>query len=95
MLNSRRQAEDALRVQYSQLCYDLVNAMESYQIQKENLDVTKRVFDNTAEKFKFGHASNLEVTNASTDIITAQSNYIQAVMSVLSAQVALENLMGK
>lgn len=95
VLNSRRQAEDALRVQYSQLCYDLVNAMESYQIQKENLDVTKRVFDNTAEKFKFGHASNLEVTNASTDIITAQSNYIQAVMSVLSAQVALENLMGK
>ena len=95
LLNSRRQAEDALRVQYSQLCYDLVNAMESYQIQKENLDVTKRVFDNVAEKFKFGHASNLEVTNASTDIITAQSNYIQAVMSVLSAQVALENLMGK
>ena len=95
VLNSRRQAEDALRVQYSQLCYDLVNAMESYQIQKENLDVTKRVFDNVAEKFKFGHASNLEVTNASTDIITAQSNYIQAVMSVLSAQVALENLMGK
>ena len=94
-LNSRKQAEDALRVQYSQLCYDLVNAMESYQIQKKNLEVTKRVFDNITEKFTYGHASNLEVTNASTDIITAQSNYIQAVMGVLSAQVALENLMGK
>jgi hypothetical protein len=33
------------------------------------------------------------VTNASTDIITAQSNYIQAVMSVISAQLALENLL--
>ena len=94
-LNSRKQAEDALRVQYGQLCYDLLSAMDSYQIQKENLDVTKRVFDNITEKFTYGHASNLEVTNASTDIITAQSNYIQAVMSVLNAQVALENLLGK
>lgn len=94
-LNSKQQAEDGLRVQYNQLCFDLVNAIETYQIQKANLDVTKRVFDNTSEKFKYGHASNLEVTNASTDMITAQSNYIQAVMSVVSAQVALENLLGK
>ena len=94
-LNSRKQAEDGLQVQYNQLCYDLVSAMESYQVQKANLDVTKRVFDNTTEKYKYGRASNLEVTNASTDIITAQSNYIQSVMGVLNAQVALENLMGK
>ncbi len=94
-LNSKQQAEDGLRVQYNQLCYDLANAIETYQIQKDNLEVTKRVFDNTTEKFKYGHASNLEVTNSSIDIITAQSNYIQAVMSVVSAEVALENLLGK
>jgi len=93
-MNSRRQAEDGLRVQYNQLCYDLVSAIESYQIQRDNLDVTRRVFTNVAEKYKYGHASNLEVTNASTDIISAQSNYIQAFMSVVSAQVALENLLG-
>lgn len=94
-LNSKQQAEDGLRVQFNQLHFDLVNAIETYQIQKDNLDVTRRVFDNTAEKYKYGHASNLEVTNASTDIITAQSNYIQAVMSVVSAQVALEDLLGR
>lgn len=94
-LNSKQQAEDGLRVQYNQLCYDLANAIESYLIQKDNLEVTQRVFNNTAEKYKYGHASNLEVTNASTDIITAQSNYIQAVMSIVSAEVALENLLGK
>ena len=94
-LNSKQQAEDGLRVQYNQLCYDLANAIESYLIQKDNLEVTQRVFNNTAEKYKYGHASNLEVTNASTDIITAQSNYIQAVMSVVTAEVALENLLGK
>ena len=94
MLNSKKQAEDGLQVQYNQLCYDLINAIETYRIQKENLDVTMRVMKNTSEKYKYGHASNLEVTTASTDIITAQSNYIQAVMSVLNAQVSLENLLG-
>ena len=93
-LNSKLQAEDGLRVQYNQLCYDLVSAIESYNIQRENLDVTRRVFRNVSEKYTYGRASNLEVTNASTDILTAQSNYIQAVMSVVKAQVALENLLG-
>lgn len=95
MLNSKKQAEDGLQVQYNQLCYDLISAIETYRIQKENLDVTMRVMKNVSEKFKYGHASNLEVTTASTDIITAQSNYIQAVMSVLNAQVSLENLLGE
>ncbi len=94
-LNSKQQAEDGLRVQYNQLCYDLVSAIENYNIQKNNLDVTQRVFRNVSEKYTYGRASNLEVTNASTDIITAQSNYIQAVMSIVQAQVALENLLGK
>ena len=93
-LNSKLQAEDGLRVQYNQLCYDLVSAIESYNIQRENLDVTRRVFRNVSEKYTYGRASNLEVTNASTDILNAQSNYIQAVMSVVKAQVALENLLG-
>lgn len=93
-LNSKQQAEDGLKVQHNQLCYDLISAIESYQIQKENLEVTQRVFKNTSEKYTYGHASNLEVTNANTDILTAQSNYIQAVMDVISAEVALENLLG-
>lgn len=93
--NSRRQAEDGLRVQYNQLRYDLVNALETYDIQHRNLEVTQRVFANVSEKYKYGRASSLEVTTSSNDIIAAQSNYIQAVMNVISAQTALENLLNK
>lgn len=94
-LNSKKQAEDGLQVQFNQLCYDLASAIETYQIQKRNLEVTQRVLANVTEKYQYGRASNLEVTNASTDIISAQSNYIQAVMSVLNAETSLENLLGK
>ncbi len=94
-LNSKRQAEDGLKVQFNQVCYDLMSAVESYMIQKDNLTVSKRVFTNTSEKYQYGRASSLEVTNASTDLITAQSNYVQAVMNVITAQISLEELMGK
>ncbi len=93
--NSRRQAEDGLRLQYNQLRYDLASALENYDIQSKNMEVTQRVFASLSEKYKYGRASSLELTQASTDIISAQSNYIQAVMNVISAQVALENLLNK
>ena len=93
--NSRRQAEDGLRLQYNQLRYDLASALENYDIQSKNMEVTQRVFASLSEKYKYGRASSLELTTASTDIISAQSNYIQAVMSVISAQVALENLLNR
>ena len=93
--NTRKQAEDGLRVQYNQLRYDLASALETYDIQRRNLDVTQRVFTSVSEKYKYGRASSLEVTTASTDIIAAQSNYIQAALNVISAQTALENLLNK
>lgn len=94
-VNSKQQAEDGLNVQYKQTAYDLVNALETYDIQKKNIEVSQRVFANVTEKFKYGRASSLEVTQASNDLITAQSSYIQAVVSVVSAQVALESLLSE
>lgn len=91
--NTRKQAEDGLHVQYNQLCYNLVSALDDYRIQDANLSVTRRVFDNISEKYKYGRASSLELTNSSTELISAQSNYIQAIMSVIEAQVALEDLL--
>lgn len=92
-VNSKQQAEDGLKVQYNQLRYDLASALESYDIQRRTLELSRKVFGNVTEKYKYGRASSLEVTTASSDIITAQSNYIQAVMSVVSAQIEIENLM--
>ena len=95
MQNTKQQTEDALLVQYDQLKYNLVSAIESYRIQDANLDVSRRVFDNVSEKYKYGRASSLEVTNASSDLISAQSSYIQAVMEVINAQTALEDLINQ
>ena len=93
--NTLADTEDQLRVSDRQYRYDLVSAYDNYQIQKRNIEVTQRVFDNMAKKFEYGYASSLDVTNTSTNLISAQQNYIQALTSMVNAHINLKNLLNK
>ncbi len=93
--NSFDDAKNGLLVQDKQLRYNLTSAYETYQTQESNLEVTKRVFDNLSIKFEHGTASSLEVTNASTNLVSAQSSYINAVLQLINAKVELEDLLNK
>ncbi len=88
--NTLSETTDNLGIQYRQLCYDLTNAYETYINEKENIEVSQRVFASATEKFKYGTSSNLELTNASNDLINAQSTYVQAILALVNAQVELE-----
>lgn len=94
-LNTLADTEDALRVQHRQLCYNLSTAYETYETQKKNIDVTQRVFNNISNKYEVGAASSLDLTNAGTNLIGAQSSYVQALMELVNAQIALEQLLNK
>ena len=61
--------------------------------EKENIAVTERVFTSTTNKYQWGAASNLELTNASNDLISAQSTYVQAVLTLVNAQVELDKFL--
>ena len=91
--NTLSETTDNLEIQYRQLCFDLTNAYETYLNEKDNIEVTQRVFNSATEKFKWGAASNLELTNASNDLINAQSTYVQAMLSLINAQSELEEFL--
>ena len=91
--NTLSETTDNLAIQYRQLCYNLTNTYETYLNEKENLDVAQRVFASATNKYKFGASSNLELTNASNDLINAQSSYVQAILSLVNAQVDLEEFL--
>jgi len=55
--------------------------------------VAKRVFASTTNKYQWGTASNMELTSASNDLISAQSSYVQAVLTLVNAQVELEKFL--
>ena len=93
--NTLSETSGNLEIQYRQLCFDLTNAYETYLNEKDNIEVTQRVFNSATEKFKWGAASNIELTNASNDLINAQSTYVQAMLTLINAQSELEEFLNK
>ena len=91
--NTLAETTDNLGILYQQLRFNLKNAYETYLNENENIGVTQRVFQSTTNKFQWGAASNLELTNASNDLISAQSTYVQAVLALVNAEVELSQFL--
>lgn len=92
-LNNQEDMRDNLLIQDKQLKFNLSSSYENFLIQKDNMDVSLRVFQNISEKFAHGYSSSLEVTTASTELIAAQNNYINALLEVVNAQLELRKLL--
>ena len=93
--NDLLDTEDNLKLQDKQYRYNLVTAYENYEIQKRNITVTENVFTNISKKFEYGYSTSLDVTNASTNLINAQSNYISSVLEMVQAHIKLKDLLNK
>ena len=84
---------DQLLLQEKQLRYNLVNANLQYKSQKENVEVSKRVYESTENKFKQGMASSLELTQANSLYLQAENNYVSSLMNLLQTKTALDKLL--
>ena len=84
---------DQLLLQEKQLRYNLVNANLQYKSQKDNVDVSKRVYTSMENKYKQGMASSLDLTQANQLYLQSENNYISALMNLLQTKVALDKLL--
>ncbi|NSW94806.1 MAG: TolC family protein [Bacteroidales bacterium] len=84
---------EQLRLQEKQLRFNLVNANLQYKSQKENVEVSKRIYQSTENKFRQGMASSLDLTQANSQYLQAENNYLSALMNLLQTKVALDKLL--
>ena len=89
---NKAQLEDNLNLQEIQYKYDLRNALDNYLLQKSNLEVSEKVLNNYRNKYDQGVISSLELTQANTNFLNAQTNYTTAVLTLLNAQITLQKL---
>jgi len=89
---NKSMVEEQLNIQQKQLQLDLKTAIENYDSQKENVEVARRVYANIQNKFKQGVASSLDLTQSNSNYLQAESGYIQSILSLLQAKVALDKL---
>jgi outer membrane protein len=91
--NTKEMITDQLQVQEKQLKYNLVSANLQYKAQKDNIEVARRVYRSTENKFKQGMASSLDLTQANSLYLQAQNNYVSSLMNLLQTKLALDKLL--
>ncbi len=71
------------------------SAMAVLDFQKKNMQLAENVYNQTKKKFEAGTGSNTEITAAQTDLVTAQTNYINSLYSAIIAKVDYLKATGK
>ncbi len=93
--NEKDLLQEQLQLQYNQLVFNLRNALENYENQSKNVEVSREVIEQYRRKFDHGMISGLELTTADNNYLQAESNFLQATMQVLQAQNDLDKIKGK
>lgn len=90
---TKEMVTDQLLLQEKQFRYNLVNANLQYLSQKENVEVSERVYASTQNKYRQGMASSLDLTQANGLYLQAENNYVSALLNLLQTKIALDKLL--
>jgi outer membrane protein len=71
------------------------SAVKTMDFQKKNMQLAENVYNQTKKKYEVGTGSNTEINAAQTDLVTAQTNYINAMYSAIIAKVDYLKATGK
>ena len=62
----------------------LMASNDKYLNEKKNTELAQKIYHKTLIKYKEGLSSSMELTQANTQFLTAQSNYFTALNDLLS-----------
>ena len=71
------------------------SAIATLENQKKNIELAEQVYNQTKKKYEAGLGSNLEISAAQTDLLTAQTNYVTALYDAIIARVDFLKATGK
>lgn len=74
---------------------NFLNAINTMNSQKSNMRTAESVYSQTKKKFESGLATNTDLSNSQNDLITAQSNYVNALYTAVIAKVDFLKAIGK
>ncbi len=94
-LNQKAELVRGINLEVENARTSYLAARERLQSQQENLDLAERIYETTQVKYREGVGSSLEVNQAEQGLYASQSNYMQALYDLISAQIGLEKALGQ
>lgn len=86
---------ESLLIQYETSFSEFLSAKDIYTMQKENKDLSLKIYRKSLIRFTEGVGSSMDLNQAQTQYFDAESSYFQAVMSFVSAKSKLESLLAQ
>lgn len=74
---------------------NFINAIRTMDAQKENMDRAESVYRQVKKKFESGLATNTDLASSQSDLITAQSSYVNALYNAVLSKVDFLKAIGK
>ena len=90
--NMKSQLEQGLIIQFEEAKNNYISAYETYLNEKQNMELSKRIYNNTLIQYKQGTMSSLELTQAQNQYLNTQGAYFQSMINLLNAKTNLEKI---
>jgi outer membrane protein TolC len=94
-INNQTLLERNLKAQTQQLRFNFQNALDKYGVTMQNVDLSKRVFENTSKRYKEGMVSSMDLTQANTTYLQAESDKTTALFELIQTKIELEKILNE
>lgn len=91
---AKKLTENQLTLEYEQAKSNYVYALDNYNNQKENVEISKRIRDKERIKYAEGMSSSLDLTQIENQYLQTQQNYMQALLNLMTSKEDLEQALG-
>jgi len=92
--NSKYLLSESLNMQVIKARLEFQNANDSYKLQKDNKDLSEKIYNDYETKYREGMASSLELTQAQLQYLNTEQAYFQAIFNLLDAKNKLDKALG-
>ncbi len=87
------ETEQQIKLQLERAKSDYQFSIETYQTNKDNLDLAERIEQKNQIKYAEGLATSFELRQAQTQLYTAQGDYLQSMVDVINRKTDLETIL--
>ncbi len=94
-INLKKQVSDSLKLAMNKARSDFSEALAREKNTAGMVVLAQRVFDNTRDKFGQGLVTSMELTQAHTQYLNAESGHAQAVVQLLDARIRLDKALNQ
>jgi outer membrane protein len=91
--NSHDQLSGAIKLDFYNSKSQLIAAQDKYAANTKNLELAKKIYNNSLIKYKNGMISSSDLTQSQNQYLTVQSNYYISLQELISATSKMEKLL--